>query len=1392
MSEEIPSLVDAQGVIMYPSYAVLRATHTQLLRRHREQAFTPQLQNDIIVFLQQASATGALLQEEEIRLAVQSLLDYWATLLYRMGYDAPNILLHEFDPALAPNLDDAAVPYQGLDSFQEANTNVFFGRQRLVEQMLQGLADCRLQAVVGPSGSGKSSLVRAGLLPALKAGALSGSETWRILPTILPGSNPLDALATAFAPFAVSNDNEHSEISADSLRNDHTLLSRFATAHATPILLFVDQFEELFTLCHNPADQQAYINNLLALIETPETEHRIILTIRSDYETFVSRTPALEAWMKQGRVPITPLTAGELRDAIVQPAELVGLKFEPGVVEELLHELLGEPAALPLLQFTLLKLWENRTHNLVTHETYNRVGGGRKALAQSATAFYNAQIPEDQYVIRVILLRMVRLDNGLEVTSNRIRRDLLYQNNLAAVRVDWVIEKLLRARLVRLTPGNTPADDQIEVAHEALVRNWPDLVDWLEHERLSLRQSQIYEAQASEWARLGRGESSLLSDEQINEIQDWIKSGKSATVGLSETLAALLEASKMALREAQRKQELAEKREQELQTTRAVAKAEAQSNRVLRWFIGALALLLIFVVSALIYAESQRRIAFTASAQARQEASAAQTSEAKAQQSEQGLRASEAELRQQRDIGIGQRLILAAQNSMSSDPETALLLAYEAAARNSNESAGLELRDALEHMPFSVRSIAVSKQSVTHAVFSPDGQQILTADAEGNARIWSLTGQPIATLPGGKALLYYAVYSPDGRRIITADETATLRLWDVRGQLLATIQEQVGRNTGVAFSPDGNRIAAASSDSSALLLDTNGRVITRLVGHIGPITSIQFSHNGQYILTTGYDKTARVWSSDGKQEIVLEGHSDVVFSAAFSFDDTYILTVAADTTARLWTVDGTSVATLSGHNSGVVSAEFSPDDQQLITASNDTTARLLSQSGNLISILAGHSNQLVSARFSPNGKSILTASVDHTARLWTANGQLLAVLSGHREGLTSAVFSPDSQHIATTSSDGTLRIWTYRGPALPVLTGHTSPVYNVGFSPDGSSILTSSFDGTARLWNLAGQSLQMLSGHSGAIVDSEISPNGKFFLTASQDTTARLWDQQGRQLATFGGYSDTLTKAIFSPNGKLCLIASFDGTAHLWDLNGTQLALFSPNNGPITNIAFSPDSASLLTGNLDGSVQLWSTTGQSIAELKGHTAEVTSVSFSPNGAFILTTSEDKTARLWNSRGELIARLEAPDKIFHGAFSPDSAKFITTYENGIAQVWNTSGEVLFTLQGHLARVGRASFSPDGRFIVTTSYDKTARLWDSNGRLQAVLSGHTARVYRAEFSPDSRRIVTASADGTARQYFVETADIMDVAACRVGRMLSAEEITNYEIGTPHLDGERRSCQ
>ena len=209
-------------------------------------------------------------------------------------------------------------------------------------------------------------------------------------------------------------------------------------------------------------------------------------------------------------------------------------------------------------------------------------------------------------------------------------------------------------------------------------------------------------------------------------------------------------------------------------------------------------------------------------------------------------------------------------------------------------------------------------------------------------------------------------------------------------------------------------------------------------------------------------------------------------------------------------------------------------------------------------------------------------------------------------------------------------------------------------------------------------------------------------------------------------------------------------------------------------------------------MQLWSTTGQSIAELKGQTAEVTSVSFSPNGAFILTTSEDKTARLWNSRGELIARLEAPDKIFHGAFSPDSAKFITTYENGIAQVWNTSGEVLFTLQGHLARVGRASFSPDGRFIVTTSYDKTARLWDSNGRLQAVLSGHTARVYRAEFSPDSRRIVTASADGTARQYFVETADIMDVAACRVGRMLSAEEITNYEIGTPHLDGERRSCQ
>ncbi len=463
--------------IGFPSLSSLRSAHSELLKRHRESGSTTELLAEMEEFIYRGRATGALLDADEDRWASQSLLDYWSAILYRAGREPPDATLAEFDSALAPELNDARCPYLGLEAFREEKSNLFYGRQRLLEKLVNHLKQNRLLAVVGSSGSGKSSVVLGGLLPKLKVGALPGSQNWHYYSPMVPGVNPLENLARLTQPRDV-NATEWLQQQVESFQKDPNHLSKLSNEFGdSPSVLVVDQFEEAFTLCRDNSVRQAFIDNLIGLIQSPGVRHTVILTMRTDFESQVARVPVFKDLFEQAQVRVTALDASELREAIEKPAELVGLKFEEGLVEALLQDVLGEPAALPLLQFTLLKLWDNRERNRVTWETYKRLGGGRQALARSADEFYEQLIPEEQVTVKRILLRMVRPTEGLEVTSNRIQRKTLYQAGEARDRVDRVLDKLIQARLIRLTEGDTPDDAQVEVAHEALVRNWPRLVE---------------------------------------------------------------------------------------------------------------------------------------------------------------------------------------------------------------------------------------------------------------------------------------------------------------------------------------------------------------------------------------------------------------------------------------------------------------------------------------------------------------------------------------------------------------------------------------------------------------------------------------------------------------------------------------------------------------------------------------------------------------------------------------------------------------------------------------------------------------------------------------------------------------------------------------------------
>jgi WD40 repeat protein len=1116
--------IDEAGniVVPFPSLPALHAAHVELIRRHRESGAAPELIADIDDFIQRGSASGVLLDADADRETAQGLLDYWSTIVLRTGHEPPDATLADFDAELAPELDDALCPYVGLDAFRENNAGIFFGRQRLIHELVERLRDHRLIAVVGPSGSGKSSVVRAGLLPALRAGALPQSASWREYPPIVPGADPLRALARLFQPAGSGSGWLADQVAR--FKQDRGHLTRLVAESGAPAaVLCIDQFEEVFTLTEEEASRRALIDNLLHLIDAPGAQHSVILTMRTDFEPFVAREPDLQARFAEGRVPVTPLSAAELREAIEKPAAQVGLKFEDGVVDALLGDLLGEPAALPLLQFTLLKLWENRQRNRVTIDSYKRLGGGRLALARSADEFYSDLIPEEQVTARRILLRMVRPGEGLEVTSNRIRRASLYQGGEDPGRVDRVLGKLIAARLVRVTGGDTPEDEQIEVAHEALVRNWPTLVDWLEDERAALATRRRLEAKAAEWVRLGRGSSGLLDREQLLEAEHWLASPEAAYLGFDPALPELAVFSRAAIEEAEHEKEAA--RQRELEQARALAVAERQraeaerkraeleerSNRRLTWLFRALAVMAIVAFGFAIWAMAAQVRATsalgeaqnargTAVAQAQQLQTAvletnnaratAEASALLADSNAQRAFAAQATAEAVRDQAARQQridrsnLLAAVSRAVTqSRPQLSLLLGVEGllVTQRSGEPPTIAAARALTETLISVgaptRGLFGHAGRVTAVAISADGSRILSGAADGTVRVWELAGgdplaNPIA-LPGTTAPIDAVALSSDGARLIAAGDDGVIHVW--------------------------------GTDNQATPRD--------LTGPAGPISTLLISPDGRRLAVAGNDQVAYVWNLDnlGAAPIALTGHDEPVTDLAFSGDSRIIMTSSADGTAQLYN--------LAASNPGRPSSFLNPRAPLTATA------------------------------LSPNGQRAVTAGQDGALHVWTVSNA--GFTSGpqvlNTGGVAALAIDPGNRWIVAGGQDGTVRLWRLgASTAQFTLAGHTGAITALAFSADGGRLVTSSADGTARVWDLnAGNPSvgpRVLRAHEGRVDAAALSANGQRLVTGGDDTSARDWD-----LAAPPPSADTLPQDPQSLAGLACAAAGRDLTQEEWD-----------------------------------------------------------------------------------------------------------------------------------------------------------------------------------------------------------------------------------------------------
>ena len=1223
-------------------------------------------------------------------------------------------------------------PFRSLQVFEPEDAWLFFGRESETHDLLARLGRAPALVVVGNSGSGKSSLVRAGLIAALRekrsGNENSPDEIWRIA-VFRPSGAPFDYLAeilpSQLAPelgleeqtgFMADCRNKFPG-GGDALRNAICTLTNTVAATAnTHVLLVADQFEEIFTLTANSEERIRYIDLLLRASRLDKSlPVHLVFVLRADFYAQCLEHAELAQCLEANLYNVPRMTPARLREAIEKRLQLAAAHAEPGLIDSLLEDVGAEPGNLALLEHALGRLWEHGGGPgcTLTNQAYVEIGRLKGALGRHADAVYQRLGDEKQQgLARRILLELVHLGEGAQDTRRRVAKTELLGLGKAQD-VEALLAHLTSSRLI--STGRAGQETFVEISHEALIREWPALSEWLTVNREELSLERRVQQQAEEWQRLNHDADALLKGTRLAQAEDWLATHPNAPTQLRHFLHASVAARAEAAHKVRESQE------------RELARQKATAVR-LRWFSGALAAMLLVVMGATWFAYHQQVLL-----------------ESRA------LAAHSGEL-------------------LLRDHGGALNLAIRSWHTARTEEARIAVAKALPDPLI----ILKHEGPVVDVNFSPDGQRIVSASYDHTARIWNAAdGRLLITLQGHTDKVNSAAFSPNGQLIVTSSDDKTARVWNgADGRLLFTLQGHSDRLTQATFAPDGRRILTTSHDHTARVWNVaDGRLLATLQGHTNTVGGAALSPDGQRIVTSGWDHTARVWNSADGSLLRTLPHASEIIQAVFSPDNQRIFTASMDKVVRVWnSVDGRLLFTLQ-HDGPVLGVLLSSDGRRILTGSADHTARIWNSVNGRLLFRMQHEGPLSTIEFSRDNRLIVTASLDHTARVWDAtDGRLLAVLQGHADAVNQASFSPDSRRIATGSGDGTVRIWNLAsGLTLAVLRGHTGWVNVTAFSGDGQRVVTAGYDHAARLWNTGdGSPLPSLNGHTGEILDAQFSPEGQRIVTASRDHTARVWDTtNGRLLFALQGHTDAVQIAQFSPDGHRIVTASHDHTARLWDAtDGRLLVVLKGHTDAIRFAQFSPDGARIITTGPDKTARVWNAAdGRLLTTLQYPADPIYVAQFSGDGRRVLTLSQERVVRVWNAAdGRLLfASILQQSAVRFSAvrFSPNDQFIVGAGEDHVARVWKIAdGQLMAVLTGHTDELYNMQFSPDSQRIVTASKDHTARLWSvADGRLLATLQGHWNWVVQANFSPDGQHIITASTDQTARLWQMLTLDDID---------------------------------
>ena len=970
-------------------------------------------------------------------------------------------------------------PYPGLRPFRRDEVDVFFGREEQIDRLLAMLGRRRFLAVVGESGCGKSSLVRAGMIPALQTGLLAAAGArWRVA-RMRPGEAPLRSLAEALLDPAALGPERAGQPGAEAFlyatlrRGPLGLVEVLADTPLPPrtnLLLLVDQFEEIFRYRrHGDRDEaDAFVALLLASVAKPEPPVYATLTMRSDFLGDCALFAGLPEAMNESQFLTPRMSRDDRRAAVVGPAGVFGAEVEPALVNRLLNDMGADPDQLPLMQHVLMRMW-NRVHAggagegapvRLTVADYEAVGGFADALSRHADEAFEELEPARREAAEALFRALSERGHGGRDTRRPAR--LAEVAATAGVEPDALVpiveafRRPDRSFLAPAPPRPLAADTVLDIGHESLIRQWRRLARWVDEEAES---AAIYR-RLVETARLWReGRAGLWGSPDLDLALAW-RGGRRLTAAWAARYGGDFE---LAMEFLDRSEEQRQAAEAEAERVRA--EREKQRRMRQRSLLLTVGLLISLALAGAAVREWLRAEETTRVARA-------------------GL------------------LVALAAGEARDHPQESLLLGAEAVALNARPEtpSAQAARELLQGLLGNVggRALEGHRDCVRAVEFSSDGRWLASAADDGTVRLWN----PAA---------------PESPPIVLGDHQAPVR--------------------ALAISPDGALLAAGSEDGHEIVWDLRDLAAPPrvLAAHGDSVLALAWSPDGRRLVSGAEDHEVRVWDrqAPATPPALVGEAADEVTSVAYSADGRWLAAGSDDNVARLWPLAGGLAGgppvVLAGHRGTINALLFTPDSRWLVTGSEDNTARLWPLGARGVGdaiVLGGHSSSVSALAVSPDGRWLATGGHDHEVRLWdltaAAPGMTAtAVLSGHQAPISALAVSPDGRWLVSTSWDHTARFWNLAaaepGASPILLVGHDEKVLAVAISPDGRTVATGSADDSVRLWPLAGPPVAptaVLAGHLDAVFAVALSPNGRWLATASEDNTARLWDLTAADYST--------------------------------------------------------------------------------------------------------------------------------------------------------------------------------------------------------------------------------------------------------------------------------------